>query len=134
MLKSIPLLLIPLVVFNALVVTATALDSILFAIPMMSGETWRFTVSDSLVSGALVLLFVEIIKATRTSGASLVDHGLSFVVFVLFLVQFLLFGLAANSTFFTLMLISLIDVVGGYSITITAARRDVALDSMPHGH
>jgi hypothetical protein len=48
-------------------------------------------------------------------------------VFILFLVEFLLVGAAASSLFFILMLMSLVDVVAGFTVSITAAGRDVTL-------
>jgi hypothetical protein len=44
---------------------------------------------------------------------------------VLFLIEFLLVGAAASSVFFILMLMSIIDVIGGFTVSITSAGRDV---------
>jgi len=77
---------------------------------------------------ALVLLFVEVIKSTRTSNASVVDHLLSTFVFVAFLVEFLLVKGAAHSVFFTLMVIALFDVLAGFSISIRSAGRDINMN------
>ena len=74
---------------------------------------------------ALALLFVEIVKATRTSNASVVDHLLSTFVFVAFLVEFLLVRQAASSLFFILMAITLVDVLAGFAVSLRAASRDV---------
>jgi hypothetical protein len=54
----------------------------------------------------------------------------SVLVFVAYLVEFLVVQPAATSLFFILMAISLIDVIAGFSISITGARRDV---SFGHG-
>jgi hypothetical protein len=50
---------------------------------------------------------------------------LSLFVFVAFLVEFLLVQGAATSLFFTLMLIALVDVLAGFSVTIRSSGRDV---------
>ncbi len=92
---------------------------------MLSGATWSFTLGNLLVIFSLVLLFLEILKATRTGGNSLVDHGLSTLVFVICLIEFLTVKEAATSVFFIIMFISLIDVIAGFSVTIRAARRDL---------
>ncbi|MEZ5810098.1 MAG: hypothetical protein R3D45_01680 [Rhizobiaceae bacterium] len=97
----------------------------IFSIPMMSGGTWTMTLADLLVVIALVLLFVEIIKSTRTSSASVIDHLLSTFVFVAFLVEFLLIEGAATSLFFVLMALSLFDVLSGFTVSIRAAGRDI---------
>jgi len=48
-------------------------------------------------------------------------------VFVAFLVEFLLVGAASSSVFFLLMVMSLIDVVAGFTVSITSASRDVSM-------
>ena len=52
---------------------------------------------------------------------------ISTVLFVVFLVEFLLFGAAASSVFFLLMIMSVVDVVAGFTISITGAGRDVTM-------
>jgi len=81
-----------------------------------------------LVSFGLMLLFFEILKATRTAQATILDHLLSTFVFILFLVQFMIEPKAATSTFFILMFIAFLDVVAGYTISIRVASRDVTFD------
>ena len=45
------------------------------------------------------------------------------------IVEFILLPQAATSTFFLLIVISLVDVIGGYSVTIRTSQRDIALDN-----
>jgi hypothetical protein len=52
----------------------------------------------------------------------------STVLFIVFLIEFILTGAAASSTFFLLMAMSLVDVVAGFSISITGAGRDVTME------
>ena len=40
----------------------------------------------------MLVLFAELVKATYTSSISLVDHGLSMLVFVACIVEFLVVG------------------------------------------
>jgi hypothetical protein len=95
-----------------------------FGIPLPSGGTWRITLGDILLAIGLGLLFFEILKATRTGGATVIDHALSMMVFVACLILFLIWNRAATSTFFLLMLMAMIDVIAGFSVTIEAARRN----------
>jgi hypothetical protein len=130
MLTAIPLLVIPFILFNLGLATAPVeganfWQGELFSVRMMSGGVWSMTMADALVVVALVLLFIEIMKSTRTSNRSIVDHVLSLFVFVAFLVEFLLVQGAATSLFFTLMLIALVDVLAGFSVTIRSSGRDV---------
>ena len=94
---------------------------------MMSGGMFSMTLGILMIGIALILFFVEIVKSTRTSNASVLDHLLSTFVFVAYLVEFLLVEGAAHPVFFILMLISLIDVLAGFSVSIRAAGRDVNL-------
>lgn len=104
-----------------------------FNLTMVSGTVWHFDLGNLLVLVALVFLFFEILKSTRTGAASLLDHALSMGVFIFCLIEFLLVPLAATSTYFLLTVIALIDVVAGYSVTITSARRDLSIDRHPGG-
>jgi hypothetical protein len=73
----------------------------------------------------MVVLFIEIVKATYTGTASMIDHGLSMLVFIAFLVEFLLVPQASSSVFFLLMMAALIDVIAGFTIGIRVAKRDI---------
>lgn len=97
----------------------------IFGLPMMSGARWSFTWGDLVLLVTLAVLFAEILKATYTSTASLVDHGLSMLVFVAALMAFLLVPQAATSVFFLLMMALLIDVIAGFTIGIRVAKRDI---------
>jgi hypothetical protein len=130
MLGSIPLLIIPFILYNLGLtgVIGEAGDpwkTELFHVPMMSGGVFTMTLGDVLVVIGLILLFVEVVKSTRTSNWSVVDHLLSTFVFVAFVVEFLLVKGAAHSVFFTLMVISLVDLLSGFTVSIRAAGRDV---------
>ena len=131
MLSRIPLTIISFLLYNAgiagLFGGADPWPKQLFDVSMISGGVWSMTLADLMVVIALIFLFVEIVKSTSTTTASVVDHMLSLVVFVLFLVEFLLVKDAAHSVFFMLTVISLIDVLAGFSVSIRSAGRDVNL-------
>jgi hypothetical protein len=128
MLSAIPLLVIPFILYNLGLAGDQGLalwQQTLFTVPMMSGGAWTMTWGDGLILLAIFLLFIEIMKSTRTSNRSIIDHLLSTFVFVAFLVEFLLVRDAATSLFFTLMMFALLDVLAGFSVTIRSAGRDV---------
>jgi hypothetical protein len=50
------------------------------------------------------------------------------MVFVGALIEFLLVPQAATSTFALIVLIALIDVIGGYTVSIRTARRDFSIE------
>jgi hypothetical protein len=129
-LVGIPLLLIPFAIYN-MIAFLTPMDwrSPLATVPMVSGAGWEITAQDALLTLAILLLFIEIFKASRSSSSrGIVDHMLSLLLFVAMLIEFLLISQAATSTFFLLLMISFVDVIGGFAITARAARRDVAIE------
>jgi len=96
---------------------------------MVSGGVWEVSWADIMLMLGLVCLFIEILKSTRTGSSSVVEHMLSTVVFVLYLIEFLLVAPAAASAFFLLMMMSLIDLVAGFTVSITSAGRDVTMSN-----
>jgi hypothetical protein len=99
----------------------------LFSIPMVSGRPWELTSADLMLVLGLIFLFFEIVKSTQSGRASVLEHMLSTLVFILFLVEFLLVGSCASSVFFILMVMALFDVVAGFTVSITSAGRDVTM-------
>jgi hypothetical protein len=126
--RHIPLLAIILIVYNIVAFFYGAfLNQVLWQITLMSGAIWRFTGNDLLISLAVIFLYLELFKATKTSTASILDHGLSLTVFIIFLLEFALVAEVGNSAFMIIMLIALLDVVAGFTITISTARRDFGI-------
>lgn len=144
-LRAIPLLVLSLILYNAVVwwggnapdellygkpvidqaTQAVSLQGAeLFNITMPNGGVWTFRIGDFILLISLILLGLEVVKATYTRGAGLADQALSVLVFVAFLIEFLLVPMAATSLFFFLTLISGIDVVVGTVVGIRTARRD----------
>jgi hypothetical protein len=129
-LLNFPLMLVPLAVYNFFIVGGdlNPWETIVFRGEMISGATFTLTMGEGLIVLALLLLFVEILKATRVGSATIVDHVLSTLVLIAFLVEFLTIEQAATSTFFLLMVVALIDVVAGYSVSIRNASRDLTIE------
>ena len=128
-----PLLLIPLLGYNFFVFLFMGGDPAgwsngLLTIPMVSGELWSLTAGDLMLVVGLLCLFFEVLKATNSNRSSVVEHMLSTLVFVVFLVEFLLIGGAASSVFFLLLIMSLVDVIAGFTVSITSAHRDVSMN------
>jgi hypothetical protein len=130
-LRALPLIVISFILYNIIVLFSGSnhaddvLRNVLFELPMVGGARWRFSMGDLLILITMFLLFFELIKATYTSSSSLLDHGLSMLVFIACLVEFLLVEQAATSVFFFIMIATLIDVVAGFMIGIRTARRDL---------
>lgn len=141
-----PLLVIPVVLYNLIamvgggsvqttgpsgeLLTATVapiqalLNERFLGLPMISGVEWILTKGDAIVLLAVTFLFLEILKSTSTGTATIINHGISLLLFIICLVQFLLMPNFATSTFFILMSMTLLDVLAGVIVTIVSARRD----------
>lgn len=107
------------------------LNDIIFGLRLPSGAEWAPTWGGVITLIGLITLYIEIFKSTRTSSISIVDHTLSTIVFVAFLVSWIVFpwtaGEKGDSTFLLLTIMSFIDVIAGFTITIATARRDFGL-------
>ena len=66
-------------------------------------------------------------KATRSSQASAIEHALSALVFAGYLIEFLLVKSAGTGVFLVLTLMSFLDLIAGFTVTLGAARRDVTI-------
>lgn len=134
MFPSLPLLVIALVLYNLLrfIVGVQALESVVLTIGMGSGDDWDISVGDFFIIASLGLLFVELVRATAIGTNSVVNHVLSMVVFVLGLVEFLLLPGFGNSTFFIFLVMTVLDVVAGFIVTIATSRRDLGLMGGDH--
>jgi hypothetical protein len=131
MLAAVPLLFLPFVVYNLAMIGMfggiAGLNAEMLSLSMLSGATWTMRFGDLLIVVALLLLFVELLKATRTSTRALMDHLLSMSLFIAFLIEILLLAPAATQLFFILMTISFIDVIAGFAVSMRSAGRDVSI-------
>src|SRR6266571_3595864 len=112
-----PLLLIPFAIYNmiAFLTPGVSWTSTVTTVHMMSGQDWVLTWED------IFLLWIELIKSTRTGMRSVMDHVLAMALFIVMLVEFLLVQRAATSTFFLLMAIALVDVLAGFIVGMRSA-------------
>ena len=130
-----PLLVIPFAVYNIIECLMPGASpgafwaNVIANITLASGEKWALTVGDLFIAISILILFVELLKATRLSSRSIVDHVLSTILFIIMLIEFLLVKQAASGTFFLLLVICFVDVVGGFSVTIRSAQRDITVDN-----
>lgn len=138
---SFPLLLLPFAFFNIVVFLLNIpLSDPVFTIPLMSAPTVppvfdrsiAVTTGDLIVAIGMLLLYVEVVKAARPGGKSIMDHLLSFILFVGMAAELLLVPRAASSTLLLLSVLSFVDVLAGISIrpareeTIVLEHRDQA--------
>ena len=127
-----PLMLFAILLYNVLIflgpvtfgVTPEEFLLYSFSIGMFSGDIWHFSIGDFIMLFGLAMLFVEVVKATRTSSASILNHTLSMAVFILAIIEFIVVPGFSTTPFFFLMAMALFDVVAGFTVSIVTAKRD----------
>ncbi len=137
MLIAIPLLLIPVVLYNIVILFGVGgerlvdADALLgdpvFSITMTSGAQWTIGAGDLILFVGLILLFFELVKSTSSQRAAIINHALSMILFIAVLIEFLLLPGFATSTFFLIVTMVLLDVLAGFIVTIIASRKDFDL-------
>jgi hypothetical protein len=131
-LLALPVPVFVLLAYNALVLPggnpAATLTATVMSLALASGAAFILTVGELLLLIGVLALFIEIVKATRGSMVSAVDHALSALVFVAYLIEFLLVKSAGTGVFLVLTLMSFLDLIAGFTVTIGAARRDLTID------
>jgi hypothetical protein len=116
-----PLLLIPLAIYNIIVwlMPGVSLNEPLVTLPLMtSGAQWQVNLSDILIALGILMLLFEVIKGARPGAKFLTDHLLSLIVFGGALAEFLLWPRFANSAFFLLTLLALVDFLTGVTLRV----------------
>ena len=134
MLAAFPLLALPVLLYNLLVLTigggfggaaGQRLTQPLISLKMASHAVWAVSLGDILIAGSMLILFAELLKSAGTRRIAILNHSLSMILFIICLIEFLLFPAFATSIFFLIGLMVLLDVLAGFVVTIIAARREV---------
>jgi hypothetical protein len=126
-----PLLLIPLAIYNIIVflMPDVSFTDPLVKLTLMSGAEWTVTLSDVLLTLAILLLLAEVIKGARPGAKYLTDHLLSLIVFGAAAAEFVLWPKFGTSTYFLMMALSLVDFLSG--LALRTRRRPVAVAAAP---
>jgi len=109
-------------------VFGNVLERMIFSLTLPSTSTWTFVVRDLFLVLGLFLLYLEILKSTRTGRGQIVEHIVSMLVFIGCLLLFLLVRQTGSTTFLLITVMSAIDVIAGFTVTIVAARRDMEIE------
>ena len=129
-----PLLAISLVVFAVLTFTGavgsaeTPWFEVAFVhLPMVSGDQWRVSWGDLFLVASMGLLFVELLRSTKTGSESIMNHALSVLVFIVALLLFIIVKGFGNSVFFIFLTMTFLDFMAGFIVTTVTARRDLSV-------
>ncbi len=133
---GIPLLLLPFAIYNivAFLMPGVTWNATLFSVHMVSGVDWVMSAGDLLVVFAILMLFGEVMKSTRIVVRTVVDHGLSLILFLGMVVEFILVPQTSTGTFFILLVLSFVDVLGGFVVTLRSAQRDLTVEGSGVSH
>ncbi len=131
--RHIPLFAYLLFIYNAVVfangvVSDFTLGTELHAFPMvLSGPVFTINVGESLLMVGVIALYVEMARTIQGGTVVFYDHLFSTLTFLGFLVEFLLVAKAATALFFTLMLMALLDLIAGFTLSAVTSHRDGGL-------
>ena len=97
---SFPLLAIIVAAYTLLALVAPAwLEAVSFGLPLLSGAMLLFRGGDLLLVIGLLLLCVEIYRATSSATGAILNHVLSLIVFIIALIELIVMPRMANMTF-----------------------------------
>jgi hypothetical protein len=134
-----PLLAIPVIIYNMIAFTSSGgvdANGVTDLARSLAGigpdakpaiGNWVVTGGDILIILSMIFFFVEIIKSTSTGSATIANHAVSMLVFIVCLIEFLLLANFQTSVFFILTMMCLLDVLAGVVVTIVSARRDFSV-------
>jgi hypothetical protein len=128
MLAAIPLLVIPVAAYAALALTLggglfsihahARLTRPLFDLTTARAGVWPVSAADLLLAAALVVAFLDLIRGMGDRRAAMVNHALAIALFVACLAAMLVSPAFANSTFFLITLMVLLDLAAGFLATM----------------
>lgn len=130
-LRAIPLLAIPAILYAAVAMgmdhaaLRASLDQSFFVDTLPSGAIFEVTRGHALTMLAAALLFLEVVKSTHATTASLVENGLAFVCFIVAFILFLLHASFGTIEFALIMTMMVIDFMAGFIVMTISSRRDV---------
>jgi hypothetical protein len=101
-------------------------DGEALAIDLMSGDKWHITGGHLFLTFSMMLLGVELLRATRVGANSIMNHALSVIVFISALLLFITRRGYGNSVFFIYTSMTFLDFMAGFIITTVTQRRDFA--------
>jgi hypothetical protein len=130
-LRAIPLLAFPAILYAVVAMgmdhTAlrASLDQSFFVETLPSGAIFEVTRGHALTMLAAGLLFLEIVKSTHATTASIVENGLAFLCFIIAFIVFLLHSSFGTIEFALIMVMMVIDFMAGFIVMTISSRRDV---------
>ena len=124
-----PLLLIPFALYNMMAfLLDTPVTTELYAIPLPADRHMAVTIGDALVVLAMLLLYLEVLKAARARKA-VMDHLLALILFAAMAAEFALVPQAQTPAFLFITVLAFVDLLIGVSVSRRAKRHDILVES-----
>jgi len=124
-----PLLLIPFALYNmiAFLLNMPFTDTV-FAIPLMGERRLPVTTGDLLVIVGMLLIYIEVLKATRLASKAVMDHVLAFILFAAMVAELALVPQAATPTLLLLTVLAFVDLITGLSVAGRGRPQEIVIE------
>lgn len=135
MISHIPLMAIPLIVYNfgywgvLFLGGASTWQTVVVTIPGLDDQVLPITSQDVVVLLILLCFSGEVLKATRGMAKALVDHIVSVAVLVVAMTQFFILDGGYNVVLLFIVIATLLDVIVGAIVSMKSMGRDVTIQA-----
>jgi hypothetical protein len=92
------------------------------ALPPVFDRSMSVTLGDLIVAIGILLLYIEMIKAVRPGGKSMMDHLLSFILFLAMAAELVFVPQATSPTLLLLTVLGFVDFITGISVRLAQPR------------
>jgi hypothetical protein len=116
MLVGFPLLIIPFAFFNVAVFFLNmSFTETVFSIPLQPNREMPVDLGDLIVAIGILLLWIELVKAVRPGGKSMIEHIISFLLFAAMAAELVFVPEAESPTLLLLAVLGFVDFMAGIS-------------------
>lgn len=125
-----PLLLVAFALYNMIVFLLNMpLTDTAVSIPLIDDRRMPLTLGDLLILFSFLLLYLEVLKAARVPGKSVMDHLLAFVLLIAMAAELVLVPRAMTQTLLLLAGLSFIDLLTGISLSVAGRSRRINVEN-----
>jgi hypothetical protein len=125
-----PLLLVAFALYNMIVFLLNMpLTDTAMSIPLIDDRRMPLTLGDLLILFSFVLLYLEVLKAARVPGKSVMDHLLAFILLIAMAAELVLVPRAMTQTLLLLAGLSFIDLLTGISLSVAGRSRRIIVEN-----
>ena len=125
-----PLLLVSFALYNMIVFLLNMpLTDTAVSIPLIDDRRMPLTLGDLLILFSFLLLYLEVLKAARVPGKSVMDHLLAFVLLIAMAAELVLVPRAMTQTLLLLAGLSFIDLLTGISLSVAGRSRRINVEN-----